>query len=105
MSRLFVPWLALLVALGTSRGFGQEAGVQKAGILLDVKAADPRLNPAFFLLSPEVVAEENGAIRLAKSTLLAHEMGATDNHQGEALGAQVWAKKVFTLPAGPLPDA
>jgi len=50
-----------------------------------------------FLLSPEVVADKDGSIRLAHSVLLADEMGATDYRQTETLSERVHAKKVFPL--------
>lgn len=75
-----------------------------------VGARDPHLDARYFLLSPEMTltapdSQAGGKVRLAKSVLLADEVGATDQHQSEALSARVWAKKVFTLPAGELPDA
>ena len=50
-----------------------------------------------FVLSPEVVADKDGSIRLAHSVLLADETGATDFRQTETLSERVQAKKVFPL--------
>jgi len=51
-----------------------------------------------FRLSPEVVADPvKGWMGLARSVLLADEIGATDFHQTEALSETVWARKVFAL--------
>jgi hypothetical protein len=48
-------------------------------------------------LSPEVVADKDGSIRLAHSLLIADEMGATDFRQSETLNERIQAKKVFQL--------
>src|SRR5262245_20837448 len=50
-----------------------------------------------FLLSPEVVEDKDGTLRLARSVLLAHGLGATDFHQGETLNDNKWAKTSFNL--------
>jgi hypothetical protein len=50
-----------------------------------------------FLLSPEVVADKDGGIRLAHSVLLTDETGATDFRQTETLSEGRWAKKIFQI--------
>jgi hypothetical protein len=50
-----------------------------------------------FCLGPEMVAEKDGALRLAHSVLLADETGTADYRQTETLGESVHAKKVFSL--------
>src|SRR5205814_616069 len=52
-----------------------------------------------FTLSPEVIVDSTGALRLAKSVLLTDTLGATDFHQGEAVSDRVHLKKVFVLDA------
>jgi hypothetical protein len=54
-------------------------------------------NDPFYRLSPEVVADADGSLRLAHSVLLADETGATDFRQAEALSDQNQAKKVFEI--------
>jgi hypothetical protein len=49
------------------------------------------------ILSPEVVVDRDGSVRLARSQLIADEIGATDFHQTETLSDRVQAKKVFLL--------
>src|SRR5262249_54080956 len=50
-----------------------------------------------FILSPEVVTDKDGSIRLVHSMLLADETGATDYRQTEKLSERIHAKKVFPL--------
>jgi hypothetical protein len=50
-----------------------------------------------FLLSPEIVTDKAGSLRLAHSLLLAEETGATDYRQTETLNERIQAKKVFPL--------
>src|SRR4051794_8000478 len=62
--------------------------------------ADPARDPHFFAYSPEVVFDsERAAVRLAKSILVADEIGGTDYTQTLTLTDQVWAKKTFDLDA------
>jgi hypothetical protein len=56
-------------------------------------ADDPAYNTRHFTLSPEVVCDKDGSIRLARSVLLADEMGATDFRQVEVLQGKVQARK------------
>jgi hypothetical protein len=65
------------------------------------RAEDPALNTRYFFLSPETVCDNDGKLRLARSVLLADEMGATDFRQTEDLKGGIQAKKVFIL-EGPL---
>ena len=62
--------------------------------------ADPARDPHFFAYSPEVVFDAaRTAIRLAKSVLVADEMGGTDYTQTLTLTDRVWAKKTLELDA------
>jgi hypothetical protein len=54
-------------------------------------------NPQRWLFSPEVVADRDGTVRLARSVLLADEVGSTDYRQVEQLGSRLWARKDFGL--------
>ncbi|MCI0460810.1 MAG: hypothetical protein L0Z62_28005 [Gemmataceae bacterium] len=68
-------------------------------------ATDPAYDTARFLLSPEVVTDEKDkSIRLARSVLVADEMGSTDFHQTEPLGDRTQVKKVFVLDDTQLED-
>jgi len=58
-----------------------------------------------FLLSPEVVADKDGSIRLAHSMLIADEMGATDYRLTEPLSETIQSKKVFQLDSGDVTTA
>lgn len=58
-----------------------------------------------FVLSPEVIADEDGNIRLAHSVLVADEMGATDYRQSETLSDRVWARKCFVLDSADVTSA
>jgi hypothetical protein len=49
------------------------------------------------LLSPEVVLDKDGSARLARSVLIADEIGATDFHQTEPLSDRIQAKKILHL--------
>lgn len=65
-----------------------------------------RLDTHQFQFSPEVVADkQNNTVRMAHSTLVADEMGATDLHQVETLSDRVWAKKVFRFDKDAARDA
>lgn len=80
---------------------GQERIVRK----FSVEERHVAFNPRYFLLSPEVVDDpKDGSIRLAHSVLVTDEMGATDHHQGEALSATVWVRKVFLLDSAEVGD-
>lgn len=57
------------------------------------------------ILSPEVVAEKDGGIRLAHSVLLAYETGTTDYRQTETLSERVQAKKIFHLDSADVTSA
>jgi hypothetical protein len=62
--------------------------------------ADPARDPHFFAYSPEVVFDAaRGTVRLAKSVLVADEIGGTDYTQTLTLTDRVWAKKTFELDA------
>jgi hypothetical protein len=54
-------------------------------------------NKVGFRVSPEVVIEADGTIRLARSVLVTDETGATDFRQGETLSERIRARKVFHL--------
>lgn len=56
-------------------------------------------------LSPEVVADKDGTLRLAHSVLLVDEMGATDYRQSERLSERVQARKVFRLDSDDITSA
>src|SRR5256885_16184364 len=62
--------------------------------------ADPVRDPHFFAYSPEVVFDAaRGTARLAKSVLVADEIGGTDYTQTLPLTDRVGAKKTFELDA------
>jgi hypothetical protein len=58
-----------------------------------------------FRVSPEVVVEADGTMRLAHSVLIADETGATDFRQGETLSERVRARKVFHLDSASVTSA
>jgi hypothetical protein len=68
----------------------------------DYAGADTR----FLMTSPDVeFVAKPGIYQLAASVLLAHETGATDYHQSEALGGRVHVKKVFVLDSAGVRDS
>lgn len=69
---------------------------------LRVEPASPQRSLA---IGPEVVADADGSLRLARSVLVADETGATDFRQTEALSERVWAKKVFYLDSADVTSA
>lgn len=76
------------------------ADPQKHSIPFAADSSDPAHNPRHFAYSPEVVFDAAaGTVRLAKSVLLADEIGATDFTQGLTLTDRVWAQKTFDLNA------
>lgn len=73
---------------------------QKLAIPFAADSPDPARNPRHFAYSPEVVFDAAaGTVRLARSVLVADEMGATDFTQGLTLTDRVWARKTFELDA------
>jgi hypothetical protein len=59
---------------------------------------DPARDPKHFAYGPEVAFDSaRGTVRLAKSVLVADEIGATDYHQTLNLTDRVLAKKTFEL--------
>ena len=71
---------------------------QQKSIPFAAGAADPARDSRHFAYSPEVVFDSaRGTVRLAKSVLVADEIGATDYHQTLTLTDRVWARKTFEL--------
>lgn len=91
-------WCLILAGIFTL-SFPCLAGDDKpAKVKIDLPAGD-------LILGPEVVRDQDGTIRLARSVLLSHGLGATDFHQGEALSDKQWAKTVFQLDSTEVADA
>jgi hypothetical protein len=88
--------LVLMVSL-VSAGRGQSG--HKFTSQTAIGTVSIKLAPAGkgFQLSPNVVADADGSVRLARSVLVADETGATDYRQGETLSDRAWAKKFFQL--------
>ena len=81
-------------------GSGQNPTRAAARVVHHFKAGDGDAShdTLRFLLGPGVVTDaKDRSIRLARSVLLADEIGATDFHQTEALSDRVQVKKVFVL--------
>src|SRR5262249_54082977 len=73
---------------------GQDANINTVSyrsMIAEIKELDG------FFLSPEIVADKDGSLRLAHSVLLADETGATDYRQTETLTERIHAKKVIPL--------
>ncbi|HYT93381.1 MAG TPA: hypothetical protein VEL76_31985 [Gemmataceae bacterium] len=96
--------LVLLVLIVAAPAFGQA----QVRVVREFRAGHPEAayDTLRFLLSPEVVADaKDNTLRLARSVLLADEMGSTDYRQTEALSERVRVKKVFVLDSKQLNDA
>ncbi len=105
--RMFVALsLAALFGLATSQPTirGQEKNIGVSADTSRIQTVRVRMKSpgdgGAFLLSPEVVADKDGSIRLAHSVLIVDEMGATDYRLTEPLSETIQAKKVFQLDSG-----
>jgi hypothetical protein len=91
--------LLLVLPIGIPRNPLTDAAQQPRQVTVKIGNREPDLfNPRRWLFSPEVVAGQEGPVRLARSMLIADEVGATDHHQMEALGERVWARKSLHVP-------
>lgn len=109
MKRLqwLLPFLSLAVVLVPLHGasaFGQDK-LSRRVYTFEAGAADGAYDTRRFTLSPEVVADKDGSLRLAQSVLLADTLGATDYHQGETLSDQAQVKKIFVLDSADVKEA
>jgi hypothetical protein len=86
-----------MAAVAISPALGQEKQLRAARVTrtFSATAEDPAYNTRNFLLSPQVICDKDGSIRLAHSDLLTDETGATDFRQVEVLQGKVQAKKVI----------
>jgi hypothetical protein len=104
--RRYVLLALALPILFVSSLRGDESKGKPARVVRKFGWKEPEpFNTHRFLFSPEVVADADGTLRLAHSSLVADEMGATDHFHAEPLSDRVWAMKVFRLPKDAVRDA
>lgn len=96
---LLVPCLAGAdVSVQGGRTKAETPPARQWTIPFSPKAHSPIYRVSSFLLDPHTVVDpSDGSIRLAHSTLLADETGATDYKQTESLPKNMQVKKVFVL--------
>lgn len=104
---LLTVFLLVAVALREQPITGQEkpALVQHLVRQFAPGSVEGAYDPQRSTLSPEVVVEKDGSLRLAQSVLLADTLGATDFHQSETLSERAWVKKIYVLDSADVTEA
>jgi hypothetical protein len=95
---MYRTWLLIALAFLSASALAEDPPAPRRVTLKFGHQEPEPFNTHRWLFSPEVVADKDGTVRLARSTLLADETGATDHQQSESLSDQVWARKIFQTP-------